>query len=137
MSRRSGDTIAKKNENREKARASTQFRGFVNHTLTAEEKRAYAQWRLAEEVETNVLPTLLGEGYRVSLSVDKRSSAYMAAISTKDPVSKNVNLVLTARAGSDPLEAACRAMFLHYYILEEEWPEPGQKDEYVDEWAEG
>lgn len=133
MSRRSGDEVEKKRVKRHKPQDT--FRGFVNHTLSEADKRSYAQWIQTEDTLDNTLPTLLGDGYRLSLSMDKRSSAFMAAISTKDASHVNANLVLTARAGTHPWEAASRAMYLHYYILDEVWPDPSNSAEYTDDWA--
>lgn len=133
MSRRSAD--ADEARRRKKPSRTRGFRGFVNYTPTAEDKKGYKKWAAEEDLFANSLPTLLGDGYRLSLSMDKLTSAFMAAISTKDSNSINAELVLTARAGSDPWEAAGRAMFLHFHILEEVWPDPGMRPDYVDEWA--
>lgn len=132
MSRRSGREIEKKANKRQASNNS--FRGFVNHTLTKEDKKDYAQWALTVDVLGNELPTLLEDGYRITFSIDQRASAFMAAISTKDEESVNANLVLTARAGTEPLEAAARALFLHYHVLAEVWPPPGATEAYTDEW---
>lgn len=133
MSRRSGREVEKRAER--KNPKDNQFRGFVNHTLTKEDKVEYGRWRADEDTRDNTLPSLLEDGYRLSLSMDKRTSSFMAAISTKDNSHVNAGLVLTARAGHDAWEAAARAMYLHYYVLEEIWPDPDVQGEYVDEWA--
>ncbi len=132
MSRRSGDEIDKKK--RRTRKEAPAFRGFVNHTLTKQDKQDYARYELSEDFEGNVLPSLLEDGYRLSLSVDQRSGSFMGAISTKDSDSPNAGLVLTARSGATPIQAGIRAAFLHFIIFAEEWPDPALTDRYVDEW---
>jgi len=93
---------------------------FVQYTPTAADKAALRQRNSDPAYVVGELFTLVGEGYKLSLSFKSDGSVYTATLSCNDGESPNSGLLLTGR-GADPITALTWLHYLHYIRFEGTW----------------
>jgi hypothetical protein len=86
-----------------------QFRGYVNLSLSDEQKASYEAWAASasiwEALEANV-----ADGVNLSLKRDPKSEGFLASATQRRSASPNAGLVVTAR-GRDAATAWGRVLF--------------------------
>ncbi len=93
---------------------------FINWSLSAEEKAACKQWALDVASYDSDLGRLIQSDYKLTLSWDGFRSCYTASIVPTKDNKINAGYILTGK-GSTPLKAAKQALYIHFYVMAEEW----------------
>lgn len=108
--------------------AADDWKGFVNYHLPIEVKKEAEKYRESWDLLGDILPTLVGQRYKVSLSYNPKDDAVVASATCKDPVDANYQRTLTA-FGPDVHEAVLRLCYIHFVVFEGTWPDEQQKGE--------
>jgi hypothetical protein len=99
---------------------SANFRGYVNLTLTEDQKEHYPVWA-ASEAYWNALEGFAEIGVNLSLKRERKSGGFLASGTQRDPDSPNAGLCVTAR-GKDASTAFGRLLFcLTVLSAKERW----------------
>lgn len=107
------------------------FNGFVNITLTEEQKTAFGDWSpSAPWVE--ILSDLSDDGVVFSLKKDFKGDTYMASLTQRREDSENAGLCVTARS-SDAGVAMLRILYIASQILPTAWRE-AEEERKEDRW---
>lgn len=93
---------------------------FVNWSLDADQKAACKAWELERDDIDNLLVKTIEGGYKVTLSYDGFRSAYTASLIAQQEAKTNYGFILAGK-GSTPLKALKQALYIHYYIMAEDW----------------
>jgi len=106
------DTAKDKRKDKEEAREtfSAEFRGYLNYTLSPEEKELAGQW-----IESSSLYEMLhysvSDGVQFSLKWEYKQECYLASATQRRASSPNAGLVVTARA-REPWLALARLLYI-------------------------
>lgn len=96
-----------------------EFQGFINVTLSDEEKREFVEW--VETIDLGaLLASMLDEGNVLSVKQDKKGKGYASAITSRWAGSVNAGWCVNMRAG-DPTTAIQRVVFVVSVILGMDW----------------
>lgn len=95
------------------------FRGFVNCSLTAQQKAQFRDIRYDPIEVWTVLNEIVG-AYKFSLATDNTNDAFIASLTCMNPAFPGHGYILSARAG-DAFTATCALLFKHITILKEDW----------------
>jgi len=98
------------------------FRGFIQHNLTAEEKRAYEKWEVSPDELWDSIERVIDSGYKLSTSHDDYNSTRQASLTCNNPKHNDYGWVLVARA-PDSFNAIALVMFKHLVLLGGDWTE--------------
>lgn len=93
-----------------------QFKGFVNFSLTDEQKAEIKATKLTMEALESTLEKLFGEGYKIFWSFDFKNDVYMAALTNNDISHVNAGKFLNGR-GSTPLKAVKQVLWAHHNLF--------------------
>lgn len=96
------------------------FKGYVNLTLTDDEKEAFEHERLKPELYTLIYADALREGYNMSVKWLSSERCFRASLTCTDANSPAFGWILAMRA-SDPHTAAERVLYTHHHILGDDW----------------
>lgn len=105
-----------------------EWKGFVSYHLPHDVKKAAGDYRDSWDLLGNVVPSLVGARYKLSLSYNPKDDAVIASVTCKDPDNINYQRTLTAFA-PDVGEALLRLCYIHFVVFEEVWPEDGEKED--------
>ncbi len=103
-----------------------EWRGFVNYHLPVDVKKAAGDYRKTWDLLGDILPTLVGARYKLSLSFNPQDDAVIASVTCKDPENVNYQRTLTA-FGPDVHEAILRLSYIHFVVFQEVWPDDNPK----------
>lgn len=95
---------------------------FINWSLSVEEKAACKQWTFDTEAYDNEVGKLIQSGYKLTVSWDGFRSCYTASIVPTADAKDNQGFILTGK-GSTPVKAAKQALYIHFYVMGENWAE--------------
>jgi len=98
------------------------FKGFIQHNLTAEEKKAYDNWTLSPDDLWDAIERIIDNGYKLSTSHDDYNSTRQASLTCNNPKLPDYGWVLVARA-PDSFNAIALIVFKHTVLLGENWTE--------------
>jgi hypothetical protein len=93
---------------------------FVNWALDDAQKTACKAWELARDDFDDLLVKTIEAGYKVTLSYDGFRSAYTASLVAQQEAKTNYGFILAGK-GSTPLKALKQALYIHYYVMAEDW----------------
>lgn len=85
------------------------FRGYINLSLTSEEKASFTDWQ-GDGSMPDALNAQCADGVNFSVKLDPRSEGFLASATQRREDSPNAGLVVTARA-RDPVTALARVVF--------------------------
>jgi hypothetical protein len=112
-----------------KKKPAFEWKGFVSCELSTEDKYLLKTTDYAAVYPFDTtMPMLLEDGYKLSLSHDSKTSAYLAALTDNNPESDACGLCLTAR-GSSIYKAITALFYKHFVLLEDGWEAPIERDE--------
>ena len=112
-----------------KARSTADdWKGFVNYHLPNDIKKAAAEFRESWDLLGNIIPTLVLNRYKLSVSYNPKDDAVIASVTCKDPQHHNYQRTLTA-FGPDVQESLLRLCYIHFVVFDEDWPEDGGKQD--------
>lgn len=97
-----------------KAKAPAQrapFVGYVNITLTAEDKADYENWSQESDIVEEHYLSALEQGYQFSIKYDLGSEAFVCSCSQFTPDRPDSGLIYTARS-SHPFAALHKAIYV-------------------------
>lgn len=86
------------------------FRGYINVSLSDEQKAAYEVWGASASV-WEVLEASVSDGVNLSLKLDPKGGGYLASATQRRASSPNAGLVVTAR-GKDAATAWGRVLYI-------------------------
>ena len=113
-----------------------EFRGFLRHSLTKQDKQDYMTW--TEKARPDLVWDFLAERvdsfYVFSIKHDSYGGGVMAALTDKNPKSGGVGIVLTARA-PDVYNAVMLLVWKANEVFPEEWNIYFDAQEEVDVWG--
>lgn len=115
-------------------RSRVQWKGYVNPTLTAAEKRAYAGWKADNPSIDVKVAALTRQGYKISFDYVERERAYRASFYCQNASSSNAGYCLSLFAG-DVWEALMRLVYLHEAVLGGDWNAHDAKGGWRDDWG--
>ncbi len=127
----------KKNLGNEKERAVTgkgAFKGYIQHSLTAEEKRAYEGWDMTPDTLWDEIERLVDSGYKLSTSHDDYNSTRQASLTCNNPKHLDYGWVLVARA-PDSFNAIALVLFKHNVLLGGDWSEFHAREREKSSWG--
>jgi hypothetical protein len=101
---------------------NSSWKGFVNVSLTAEQKEAYASWDLEDADVWLGLATYGEKGYKFSLTWSDNNSNWVATYTGTESAAKNAGYAVSGFAGS-PYDAARVLLFKVSAILPDTWKE--------------
>jgi len=96
------------------------WKGFVNVSLTAEQKEAYNVWDIQDSDVWDGLATYGEKGYKFSLTYNATNANWVAAYTGTEDAGKNAGYAVTGFA-SDPYNAARVLLFKVSAILPDVW----------------
>lgn len=96
-----------------------EFQGFINVTLSDEEKREFVNWIPTTDLGS-LLEAMLDEGNVLSVKQDKKGKGYAAAVTSRWAGSVNAGWCVNMRAG-DPTTAIQRVVFVVTVLLGMDW----------------
>lgn len=99
---------------------NTTWKGFVNVSLTAEQKEAYAAWDINDADVWDGLATYGETGYKFSLTYNRTNASWVATYTGQDGSGKNEGYAVTGFA-KDPYNAARVLLFKVSAILPDVW----------------
>lgn len=102
-------------------KAPNVFKGFINRTLTADEKLAFKVWECDDHDLWIVLQTDIQSGYKLSVTYNSANDTFNATYMCNDEKSPNHGWCLTAFAPEWYL-AIKTLVFKHNEILGCDWP---------------
>ena len=82
------------------------FVGYVNITLTEEDRVDYEGWNSNEEFFTEAYLDMLDKGYQFTLKLDTENDAYQCSVSNWNITAQDSGVIYTARAAT--LDTAIR-----------------------------
>lgn len=100
--------------------------GFVNVTLSDEQREAAHLDYKDGDTMWDTIVTVLRDGYKVTLSYDAETESFCAALSGTHCGKPNERLSLTAW-GESELTALQYVLYKHVTVLEFVWQRPGTK----------
>lgn len=130
MARRNGNVAGKG-----KAKGVT-FRGFVQHSLTKEEKLQYDTWVAEQSLELlfSFLERLVDSHYKLSAKNDSYGGGVQISLTCDDEKNLDAGLVMTSRA-PDLYNGLMLAMFKHLVLFGGEWNEYAPDGDGVSAWG--
>lgn len=108
------------------------FRGYINLTLSDEQKTAYEAWASSASM-WEVLEGSVSDGVNLSLKLDPKGDGYLASATQRRGDSPNAGLVVTAR-GKDASTAWGRVLYLLAVLGHKERWEDTQPIANPDRW---
>jgi len=87
------------------------FVGYVNITLTEQDKDDYTNWSRESDVITEAYLSLLELGYQFTVKYDKSSEVHLCSVSVWSSARPDAGLIYTARSGS-PDGALLKAIYV-------------------------
>lgn len=111
---RKGINVAKKDFN------STTWKGFINCTLTQEQKEAFGAWDIQDTDVWDGLASYGEKGYKFSLSYNRANESWLATYVGQEDCGKNAGWAVTGFA-HDPYNAARVLLFKVSSILPDNW----------------
>lgn len=109
------------------ARPKADWEGFVEWTISSDEKSTYAANQPKDDWLFDALLNAVESGYRVTINYDASNTAHRASLYAQYFDSDNAGWMLSMRA-DDPVEALRRVLYVHYVLLEGLWPVGERKD---------
>lgn len=103
----------------------TDFKGFVNYVLTAEDKELYQKWEADDHDLWLLLATDIQGGYKLTVGYNSQNDTFNATYMCNDPDDKNAGYCLSAFA-PDWYNAVKSLVFKHNEILQCVWPIDGK-----------
>lgn len=100
--------------------------GFVNVTLSDDQREAAALDYQDPDFMWDTLVTVLRDGYKVTLSYDAETDSFCAALSGTNCGKPNERLSITAW-GATEIAGLQYVLYKHVTVLEFVWQRPGQK----------
>jgi hypothetical protein len=97
---------------------SADFRGYINVTLSPEQKAVFDEWRLSSSLWETYTASVQ-DGVNIAVKIDPRSEAFLASATQRREASENAGLCVTARA-RDPVTALERLLFVLAYLSRSE-----------------
>lgn len=88
---------------------NAEFRGYINLSLSAEEKANWLEWSATPDV-WSCLDAQVALGVNISLKREKGGELFVGSATQRDASSQNAGLVVTAR-GSSPGVALTRVLY--------------------------
>lgn len=112
-----------------KKKSANSWKGFIDCELTTEDKYLLKTTDATHDYPP--LPTitkLVEDGYKFSLSFDKKNDTYIASLTDQDFASPTEGYTLTGRGG-EPIKAITALLFKHFIKLEDGWITPAEQDD--------
>lgn len=103
-----------------KAFENSTWKGFIQCTLSAEQKEAYAAWDIQDADVWDGLASYGEKGYKFTLTYNKQNSNWTATYVGSDDAGKNAGWAVTAFA-ADPYNAARVLLFKVSAVLPDDW----------------
>lgn len=103
-------------------KAKAEWKGYVNWSSDRVDKAGFDKWAESNEPFGNMIPTLIEDGYKVSMSYDNHNASAVASLYCQDVGNENAGWCLTAR-GSHVYDALLRLLYIHFVCFEKVWPE--------------
>ena len=110
------------NEKEHAVNGKGSFKGYIQHSLTAEEKKGYEAWDCTPEDLWDGIERLVDSGYKLSTSHDDYNNTRQASLTCNNPKHPDYGWVLVARA-PDSFNAIALVMFKHVVLLGGDWSE--------------
>lgn len=105
-----------------------EWKGFVKYHIPVDIKKAAGQYRESWDILGNILPSMVGERYKVTLSYNDRDGTVIASATCRDPANENYQRTLSSFA-TDVHEALLRLCYIHFVVFEEQWPDDDQRSD--------
>jgi hypothetical protein len=106
---------------------------FVNYEMTKPEEAMMRKAGNTLESVFDFIEKMVGDGYKVSFRHDDYNDCAQASLTAPSGDNPNSNLCLTQRGGSVS-KALLRLFYVHSVIFEGTWPQPGERNAWVDDW---
>lgn len=113
---------------RKPASSSGRFNKFINISLTVEQKKDLAQSEPLVAFPLELLFDLVEEGFKVSLSEDKRNNSYRCSLTDGREGSPHEGFTMSGR-GRYPAAAWASVCYRHYVICQQDWSTFQESDE--------
>jgi len=104
------------------SKGGNNFKGFVRHNLSVDEKASYDTWAETYTDFWMDVERLVDSGYKFSVAYDGYNKTVQAMLTCNDEKNPDFGWVLAARAPS-PSEAMSLLMFKHFVLLHGSWIE--------------
>lgn len=105
---------------RNQERQQIPFKGFINVSLTEEDKDGFGIERERTDLVRALMQRVCSEGYNLSIKYDPKEDTFRCSLFCVDTNSSAVGYTLVMRS-RDALTAMERVLFVHVYVLQEDW----------------
>lgn len=102
------------------AKGGNNFKGFVRHNLSVEDKAAYDTWVQTYKGFWDDVERLVDSGYKISVAYDGYNKTVQAMLTCNDEKNEDFGWVLAARAPT-AVDAMTLLMFKHFQLLGGTW----------------
>ena len=102
--------------------ADFEWKGFINVTLTSEQKEAFAAWDIQDADVWEGLATYAQTGYKVQLSFNRQNDKFNCTFTGQPACGDNSGYAVSAFANS-PYQAVRVGLFKVSSVLPEVWSE--------------
>lgn len=96
------------------------FKGFIQHNLSAEEKKAFQEWVISGDDLWGWIDRLIDSSFKLSVSYDGYNKTCQASLTCNDEKSEDFGWVLVARA-PDAYSVILLVLYKHTVLLSESW----------------
>jgi hypothetical protein len=93
---------------------------FVNYDLDEEQRKACKAYVITEADLLDRVSTLIADGYRFGVSLDRDGVTYTAYCQLREPGGDNTGLILTGR-GSSCFKSLKQLLYKHYVCMDGDW----------------
>jgi hypothetical protein len=114
-----------------KGKQKVEWKGYVNLSLSEEQKAGFGVWAADTDIWENAVPTLIERGYVLSVAYDDYNQSVVAGLYCVNVADENAGWKLTAR-GEYPDVALARLIYIHLVLLEGNWSDSFHPE--VDAW---
>lgn len=102
------------------------WNGIANVAFNSDDKDNYMVWKETIEID-DLLHQLIASDYKLTMSYDNRSDAFMCSLSCYNANETNFKFTMTSRA-PNPTDAMLVALYKHFVISTENWGASTQED---------
>jgi len=130
---KNGDVVHGKipDSRRKKVGGFGNFKGFIQHSLVAEERQAYDSWVTTYADFWDDCERIADSGYKLSCSWDNYNNTMQASLTCNNEKLPDFGWVLVARA-PDVFNALNLLLFKHLVLLGGDWSEFHERSMGVD-----
>ena len=110
------------------------FKGYIQHTLTKEEKDNYDLWLIVDDDIWNDLQVLVDNGYKVGIGYDGYNQTFQCSLTCNNSKDDNFGWVLVARA-PDVYNCVRLVLYKHLVLLMGDWSTFHERAKESREWG--